>query len=170
MTLTLHRVAKWKYAQEPVLLEHGYGAAHYGSRWNSFDEALRWDRRIIFASDTLAQAMLEVLVHVEAEVLYSVPHGHVRFEVEEDEIAALDLTRLPPRWNAHPPTSASQVIGDQWYDEAVSPVLRVPSAILPLEAYDEKHGNYLIHARHPRILEAVRLLGVAPLPMDPRLK
>jgi RES domain-containing protein len=170
MTLTLHRVAKLKYAGLPQLIEHGYGAARYGSRWNSPDEGLRFDRRIIFASDTLTQAMLEILVHVDADVLHSVEHGHVRFSVKEEFIAALDLETLPKTWNAHPPSAATQVIGDQWFDEKVSPLLRVPSAILPLTSYDEKHGNYLINAHHPKIEEAVQLVGVETLPMDPRLK
>lgn len=169
MKLTLHRVSKLRYAQQDALDEHGYGAARYGSRWNSLDPDLRFNRRIVYASDTLAQAMLEVIVHVDGQVLHTVPHGHVLFEVDDAYLAELQPSELPSEWNAHPETAATQMIGDQWYDEQVSAVLRVPSAVLPVEDYGPSHANYLINALHPRIDEAVRLLAVRPLPFDPRL-
>ena len=167
--LTLHRIAKLQYAQRVELTQHGYGAARYGARWNSPDEGLRWDRRIIYAADTLAQAMLEVIVHVDSDVLHSVAHGHVRFGVDEAFIAQLEIPQLPDSWNAHPALSATQVIGDQWFDELVSPVLRIPSVILPISVYGIGHSNYLINAVHPDIDRAVRLIGCDALPFDPRL-
>ncbi|UFA51746.1 RES family NAD+ phosphorylase [Deinococcus radiophilus] len=169
MTLTLYRVSKVQYAQSPDLPEHGFGAARFGGRWNSPDPAGQADRRVIYASDTLAQAMLEVVVHVDSKALRSVPHAYLRFEVNEDAVAELDVAQLPQSWNAHPETPATQVIGDQWFDEQVSPVLRVPSVILPLDVYGPGQSNYLIHARHPQVAQAVRLVGTSPLPFDPRL-
>lgn len=169
MKLTLHRISNLQYATRPTLPEHGIGAARYGSRWNTPDPGQRHDRRIIFASDTLTQAMLEVIVHVDREVLHTVPHGHVTLQVDPGAIADLDLTQLPSTWNAHPETPATQVIGDEWYDLQASPVLRIPSAILPLYAYGPGHANYLINARHPDLERAVQLLSCHPLPMDPRL-
>ncbi|BBN97027.1 RES domain protein [Deinococcus grandis] len=169
MTLTLHRISRLQYAQHPDLAEHGYGAALYGGRWNSPDPGMVANRRLIYASDTLAQAMLEVIVHVDSPVLRSVPHAFVRFQVDEASISDLDVTQLPPTWNAHPGTPATQVIGDQWFDEQISPVLRVPSVILPLSVYGPGQSNYLINARHPQITRAVTLLGFEPLPFDPRL-
>lgn len=169
MSLTLHRVSKLKYARFTELEDHGYGAALYGSRWNSPDPDLRYQRRIVYASDTLALAMLEVIVHVDSDVLQSVPHGHVLLEVEEAFIADLKAADLPAGWNAHPETAATQVIGDQWYDERVSAVLRLPSAVLPLDDYGPAASNYLIHARHPDIRQAVKLLTYRQLRLDPRL-
>ena len=169
MSLTLHRVAKLKYAQSEILEEHAYGAARYGARWNSPDDALRFNRRIIYAADTLAQAMLEIIVHTESAVLHQVPHAHVRLGITEKSIVDLDISQLPDTWNAHPETTATQVIGDQWFDEKISPVLRVPSVILPLTVYGPAHSNYLINTLHPEIAEAVTLIGVEPLPFDPRL-
>lgn len=168
-SLTLHRIAKLQYAKLTELTEHGYGAARYGARWNSPDEGLRWDRRIIYAADTLGQAMLEVIVHVDSDVLHSVAHGHVRFSVDETFIAELEVAQLPTSWNAHPASSATQVIGDQWFDELVSPVLRIPSVILPLSVYGSGHSNYLINARHPDTHRAVKLIGCDALPFDLRL-
>jgi RES domain-containing protein len=169
MSLILHRVAKLKYAQLTQLEEHGYGAARFGARWNSRDDGLRFNRRIIYTADTLAQAMLEVVVHVDGTVLLEVAHGHVRFEVDEAFVTELREEDLPELWNARPETPATQVIGDQWCDDLVSPVLRVPSVILPLSVYSVGHSNYLINARHPEIGAAVTLLRCEPLAFDPRL-
>lgn len=169
MSLILYRISKLQYAQSPDLPEHGFGAARFGGRWNSPDAGMVHDRRLIYASDTLAQAMLEVVVHAESRVLRSVPHTYIRFQVEEEFIADLDVAQLPTTWNAHPLTPATQVIGDQWFDEQVSPVLRLPSVILPLDVYGSGQSNYLINALHPDTGRAVKLLGHQPLPFDPRL-
>lgn len=169
MTLTLHRISKWKYVTQSTLQEHGFGAARYGGRWNSADPEMEHDRRILYASDTLALAMLEVVVHVDSDVLRTVKHGHVTLAVEPDAIVDLDLKALPVSWNAHPPSAETQVIGDEWFDTRSSPVLRLPSAILPLTVYGSGHANYLINAFHPDIAQAVSLLGAQPLPFDPRL-
>lgn len=157
MTLTLHRISKLKYATLPTLEDSGQGAARYGGRWNSPDPALQFDRRIIYASDTLAQATLEVIVHVDSQVLHTVTHGHVTLSVEPDAIADLPPEALPDTWNAQPETSATQVIGDEWFDDLVSPVLRVPSAILPLSVFVPGQFNYLINARHPDTRRTVTL-------------
>lgn len=169
MTLTLHRISKWKYATLPTLQDHGFGAARYGGRWNSADPELEHDRRILYASDTLALAMLEVVVHVDSQVLRTVEHGHVTLEVQPDAIVDLDLTALLASWNAHPPSAETQVIGDEWFDTRSSPVLRIPSAVLPLTVFAPGHANYLINALHPDIAQAVRLVGAQRLPFDPRL-
>jgi len=169
VTLTLHRISKWKYATLPTLHEQGFGAARYGGRWNSADPEQEHDRRILYVSDTLALAMLEVVVHVDSQVLQTVQHGHVTLDVQPDAIIDLDLTALPASWNAHPPSAETQVIGDEWFDTRSSPVLRIPSAILPLTVYSPGQSNYLINASHPDIAQVVQLLGAQPLPFDPRL-
>jgi RES domain-containing protein len=168
--LTLHRVAKLNYALLTNPEEHGFGAARYGGRWNSADPDLTSDRRIIYVSDTLAQALLEVIVHVDAEVLHTVAHGHVRFKVQPAFVAELGPEALPAGWNQHPATSDTQVIGDEWFDTRASVVLRVPSVILPLSVYPDLHSHYLINTLHPQFLAAVEWQGAEPLPFDPRLR
>ncbi|MCY1703961.1 RES family NAD+ phosphorylase [Deinococcus sp. SL84] len=168
MSLTLYRLGKQQYLGSPLLSEYGVGAALYGGRWNSPDPvSLR--RRVIYASDTLAQATLEVVVHADSQVLRTAAHGYVRFHVDEAAVADLDLSGLPNTWNALPGTPASQMIGDQWFDEQVSPVLRVPSVILPLDVYGPGQSNYLINPLHPDTERTVRFGGVWPYRFDPRL-
>jgi len=168
MALLLHRVSKWRHAEYPTLPQHGDGAAKYGGRWNSPDKALVRNRQLIYTSDTLTLAMLEVYVHV-GDVIHQVPHGHVHFEVDEAAILDLDLQALPGTWADRPETPDTQVIGDEWFDQQTSPVLRLPSVILPLSEWRPGQSNYLINARHPDTPDVVRMLGATRLAFDPRL-
>ena len=49
---------------------------------------------------------------------------------------------VPPDWHT-PPSKLTQQIGDDWAARQASLLLRVPSAVLPLE------HNYLINPSHP---------------------
>ncbi len=168
--MILYRVAKLKYASLSDLAEHGYGAAQYGARWNSPDPAMRFNRRIIYSSDALAQAMLELIVHTDTENLKNLSYGYMQFEVEEEYIASLDTRALPENWNTHPASPSTQKIGDTWFDTNYAPILRVPSVIIPLSAYEQGHANYLINAVHPDIHQCIKLLECQPISFDPRIK
>ncbi|GGK39129.1 hypothetical protein GCM10008955_36200 [Deinococcus malanensis] len=166
--MILQRVSKWQHAQYATLPEHGNGAAKYGGRWNSEDPTLKHNRQLIYTSDSLPLAMLEVYVHA-GNVIHNVPHGLVKFEVDETAIQDLDLHSLPGTWNARPETPDTQVIGDEWFDQQASPILRVPSVILPLSECRSGQSNYLINTRHPETPNVVRMLSVNRLTFDTRI-
>ncbi len=168
--MILYRVAKLKYAILTELTEHGYGAAQYGARWNSADPALHFNRHIIYSSDALAQAMLELIVHTDTENLKNLAYGYVQFEILEEYIAPLDTDALPENWNTHPASPSTQKIGDTWFDTNYSPILCVPSVIVPLSVYEHGHANYLINVKHPEIHKAVKILECQPISFDPRIK
>jgi RES domain-containing protein len=113
----------------------GAGAALYGGRWNSPG------RRIIFAAETYAGALLEVLVHANIGRLpgthryveIRIPAGVKVQEVEPDEVAGWDSAG----------EIASRAYGDSWYDKGRSAVLLVPSMVTRVER------NVLIHQAHP---------------------
>jgi RES domain-containing protein len=56
------------------------------------------------------------------------------------EVRVQDLT---PGWNSSPPPDFTRDIGTEWVRTGASPVLRVPSAIIP-----EEH-NFVINVKHP---------------------
>ena len=134
----------------------GAGAAAQGGRWNPPGIP------VIYAAGTLSLAMLERLVQrrnlgrtlfVEAEV--------------PAELAVDDLMARPPQ-NWRPLGSPEAVAeGGRWLASGRSPLLRVPSALVPREA------NYLVNPAHPdasrirvgppEMLEwDARLFGVPP--------
>jgi RES domain-containing protein len=131
------RIVKRRYAKRAF---DGEGARLFGGRWNSPGQP------VVYVSESRALATLELLAGLgSTAVLPAWVIAGVRFPeslvIRLDEV--LEGDGLPAGWDATPPTSISQGIGDRWLDEAPSAVLRVPSVIVPAEF------NYLLNPRHP---------------------
>lgn len=152
MILRAVRVCKAKHAQQAF---SGEGARTHGGRWNSPGHAA------VYAAATQSLAMLELLVHLgSADLLGSFVVFELTFSAEL--VTPLDAKRLPKGWRAAPPPRAVQKLGDDWLARAASPVLRLPSAVVPAEC------NYLLNPAHPRFA-AIRIGPAEPIAFDPRL-
>jgi len=131
----------------------GSGAMLHGSRWNSPG------RRVIYAAETYAGALLEILVHASGSVPRS--QGYVEIEIPSglsiEEITQDDL----PRWDA-PSFEATRAFGDRWYDERRTPVLIVPSVVTLVER------NVLINQEHSDF-PLVQASQAVPVRWDARL-
>jgi RES domain-containing protein len=131
----------------------GSGAMIYGARWNSPG------RRVVYAAETYAAALLEILVHASGRVPQS--QGYVEIEIPSglsiEEITEDDV----PQWDS-PSFEATRAFGDQWYDERRTPVLIVPSVVTRVER------NVLINRKHPEF-PLVRASRAAPVRWDARL-
>jgi RES domain-containing protein len=131
----------------------GSGAMLHGARWNSPG------RRVIYAAETYAGALLEILVHAYGSVPRS--QGYVEIEIPSglsiEEITQDDL----PWWDA-PSFEAAQAFGDRWYNERRTPVLIVPSVVTSVER------NVLINQEHPDF-RLVRASQAVPVRWDARL-
>ena len=131
----------------------GSGAMLYGARWNSPG------RRVVYASETYAGALLEILVHGSGSVPCS--QGYVEIEIPAgvsiEEIAPDDL----PHWDSAS-FETTRAFGDRWYDQRRTPVLIVPSVVTRVER------NILINQEHP---DFARIRASRPLPVrwDTRL-
>lgn len=68
---------------------------------------------------------------------------------DSENVIQIDDSELPKDWNARPPKSSSQLIGDDWFIKRSSLVLRVPSVVVPTE------HNYLINPLHPNFKSIV---------------
>ena len=136
----------------------GEGARLYGGRWNSPGIA------VVYAAQSLSLAMLELLVHLEAE---TVLRGHWRYlevEVSPEAIRACESwMELPGDYAAWPVPAATRAVGDRLVAEAVSVGLSVPSVITPGER------NLLLNPAHPEYAVAVRVGKDRGLRLDPRL-
>lgn len=105
--------------------------------------------RLVYASDSIALAALERLVHtfsvrgLEGLWVYSFTFEEGESTFLPNAALPLDWNRkpAPPDWHAQPP-KATQLTGNDWSERRVSLVLRVPSAIIPSEF------NYLINPLH----------------------
>src|SRR5271165_2424255 len=120
----------------------GTGARLVGGRWNSPG------RPVIYAAETYAGALLEVLVHSN---LGRVPKTHAAIEISiPDTIAVESLDGLSlPGWDREDQI-ASRAFGDEWLTKGRSAVLLVPSTVLR-----GREHNVLINPDHsdfPRIV------------------
>jgi RES domain-containing protein len=108
-------VLAWRLCREPFATLDGEGARLYGGRWNSPGRAL------VYAASTAALTVLEVRVHLDLP-LDLLPDDYVLVTIDLDGLPAEDVATMP----ADP-----RAFGDDWLRTQRTPVLRVPSAIVP---------------------------------------
>ena len=127
----------WRIVREKHLATafSGLGAAEFGGRWNLPGT------RIVYTSQSLALAALELIVHLNPPVY---PHYKAfRIQFDESLIETFPLYQLPSDWAAEPPSLTTQRLGSRWAAESRTVALAVPSAIVPAET------NFLINPMHP---------------------
>ena len=127
----------------------GEGARRYGGRWNLKGQPA------IYTAATLSLAALEVLVHVDTDLI---PNDFIAFAVdipEDIRIEKLTPADLPHDWREAYPQLSCQLAGSQWLTRNESAVLTAPSAIIPEES------NYLLNPLHPDFAKITIQLPVA---------
>lgn len=152
MTQRFWRVFHRDFSHDPF---DGEGARRVGGRWNS--EGIP----IVYCSGSLSLAILEILVNAGSPLVLK-HYSAIPAEISGTLIAPLAEKDLPAAWNTDPAPFRARTVGDQWIAAGSSPVLEVPSAIVPLEK------NYLINPRHPAFGK-IKIGTPIPLPMDARL-
>jgi len=117
----------------------GGGAAASPGRWNDDKQ------HVIYAAPTLAVAVLETAAHLDDAGL-PLNKYVVRIEVPNtawDAREIVDVAALPAAWNAIPAGRASIDFGADWLTSGRSPILILPSVIVPEECVA------LINPQHP---------------------
>jgi RES domain-containing protein len=117
----------------------GAGAAKHPGRWNDYKEA------VVYCAPTIAMAVLETAAHIDASGL---PLNRYLVEIEVADVTwarreEVDIANLPRTWAAIPAGRASLKIGSDWLASLRSPILMVPSVIVPEEWVS------LINSAHP---------------------
>lgn len=149
MEISSYRLVKQQHAPSAF---DGEGARLYGGRWNSPGVPL------VYTADSLALCCLEIFVHLPS---YTLLHDYVYMQLTFDSDLVEDV-QLADGWNVRPVSRVSQSIGDQWVSGNTSPVLRVPSIIIP------EGSNYLINITHPAFHE-IKIGEAVSITFDPRL-
>jgi RES domain-containing protein len=132
----------------------GAGGVRAGGRWHTRG------RRIVYLADHPANALLEMLVHMDRDLLPAT-YRLLRVIVPETiATEAVDADTLTADWRNQPATTRD--IGDQWLDRSSSALLQVPSVIVP------QARNFLLNPAHAdaagfTVAEAI------DAPFDPRL-
>jgi len=131
----------------------GEGAARHPGRWNAAGQPT------VYASASLALAVLETAAHVDARGL-PLNRFVVRIDVPADVWAAREVcepAQLPAAWAAIPAGRASVEVGARWWRRQTSGLMQVPSVIVPEESV------VLIHPLHP---QAARLRAQVVRPFE----
>ncbi len=148
------RITKRRYSSREVVLS-GRGAEELGGRWNEAGLPL------VYASENASLGILETLVQASLQrlpkslviVQITIPDGLAVKKVGAADLSAAWKTIGNPQCAA---------IGSEWIRSRATPVLRVPSAVNPLET------NLLLNPAHPAIAKC-KVGKVIPLEFDARL-
>ena len=146
----------WRLCSKKHAAFDGEGARLAGGRWNLPGTP------VVYTSATLSLAVLELLVHVDVAM---VPAELVTVLADVPDalrIEQVDIDRLPRGWHRYPAPEALAEIGTRWARELRTPILSVPSAIVPHER------NYLLNPLHPDH-RRVRVGRVERFMLDPRI-
>lgn len=133
----------WRIATETrthsALDLSGAGSARHPGRWNDDGQP------VVYAASSLALAVLETAAHLHDAGL-PMNRYVVAIDVPAEVWAMRETLRaasLPLYWSAIPAGRASVTVGAAWLASLRSPILLVPSAIVPEEPVA------LINPAHP---------------------
>lgn len=153
--MRIFRIVREKYLDSAL---SGRGAQlSKGFRWNSYGTPM------VYAAESRSLAVLEVAVHLD--FTEDLPRDRYLVEIEvPDELEMLTLSEsdLPKGWDAKPPGSISQRIGDEFIESRAAPLLRVPSSIVPEEF------NFLLNPAHDDFAD-IKVLNQVRFGFDERL-
>jgi RES domain-containing protein len=149
-------VKVWRICKRRHAAFDGEGARIAGGRWN------RRGTAVVYVSETLSLAALELLVHCDPALL---PDDLVSVRAEIPDglaITRVEVEGLPRGWRRSPPPDALAAIGTDWARGASSAALSVPSALVPGER------NLLLNPAHPDF-RRIRVGKPEPFSLDSRL-
>jgi RES domain-containing protein len=131
------------------------GATELGARWNSPG------RPAVYASDTFAGALLEIVVHATRPRTLPGPHHAIRITIPDELVEAVDPKAIPG-WDADD-SAAARSYGNDWLASRRSAVLVVPA--LPSRPIGR---TVMINPLHDRSAEIERSESFR-VPWDQRL-
>lgn len=143
----------WRISQWTGLT--GEGGLHAFGRWHT------QGRRVIYASEHPALAMIEVMAHLRLSI------AAIPLTLKLTSIDVLKGARvskgpdLPDGWQANERTS--QAVGDAWLGDERDLLLPLPSALLPHST------SYLVNAAHPQASTHLVEATIEPFWFDKRL-
>lgn len=113
----------------------GIGGLYVSGRWHP------QGHKIVYTAESLALASLEIFVHLESD---RVPLVAIKAWLPEElEIEEIKRSQLPDNWQDTSAYPILQKMGQDWLNSKRTTVLKVPSAIVPVEY------NYLLNPQHP---------------------
>lgn len=138
---------------------HASGLVSSGSsnRWNLKGQ------HVVYTGSSRSLATLELVVHggIKPTLDYKV----MVISIADDDhlITQVKINDLTTHWRSITAYADLQKIGSDWYTSQKSLILKIPSAIIPLEF------NYIINTEHPEFSSKVSLVRTEDYFWDSRL-
>jgi RES domain-containing protein len=148
-------ITAWRISKTKHPPFDGTGARLLGARWNSPG------RLVIYAADSFAGAILEVLAHAARPRTLAGPHHAVRIDLPDGIAEVIEPDAIPGWERKESPVALG--VGNAWLREARSAVLIVPA--VPSRPIGR---NVLINPEHPA-LSKITVSDPFPVPWDERL-
>ena len=136
----------WRICRAPYAALDGEGARRFGGRWNSPGVPC------VYLADSPALAALAVRVHLDLPAAL-IPEDFVLVQVALEALPTAIVAAMP---------ADSRTVGDDWLRDCSTPLLSVPSALVPVSR------NLLLNPAHPAAPSA-REVARAPFRFDARL-
>ena len=148
----------WRILRSNLLAEafDGLGAKRYPGRWN------QQGIPTVYTSESLALATLEMLVHLEDWQMLD-EYLCIPVDFDESQVQTVAPEKLPSDWHDNTIPPSTRMLGTEWIQNQSSPVLAVPSAVIPEES------NYLLNPNHPAF-DRLIIGDARPYDFDPRLR
>jgi RES domain-containing protein len=113
-------------------------------------------------SESLALAVLEQFVHVGDEGRH-MKYVYARVDIPDSvKMEKIEVKNLPAGWNDAQILCVTMDIGTRWAVKAEMAILKVPSAIIPIEC------NFMLNPQH-RDFNKIKIGEFQPFSFDPRM-
>ena len=132
-------------------------ASGTAGRWNGAG------RKVIYAAESIPLAFMENMIRRKG-LGFNNDYAIMIIEVPDTlSITTIDPPTLKMGWRDFADYSICQEVGNDWYDKGLTPVLKVPSAVLAT------NSNYVLNTMHPGF-KSVRLIDTFNLVPDGRIE
>jgi RES domain-containing protein len=154
-SLRTEPLAAWRItrAEFAATALSGQGGLYAEGRWH------RAGQPVVYLANAWSLAALEVFIHLGRRD-FEIPLIYFGITIlPEVSAVILDADALPPDWRSEPPSPDSQAIGSDWLRSNASALLRVQSALSPVES----EYNWVVNPVHP---DAAMLTVSEPKPFQ----
>lgn len=150
--MIVYRIGRTKFASDLS----GEGARLYGGRWNHKRTPC------IYTAASRALAVLEYTVNINID---DIPRALsiTTFEIPDIGMQQITEASLPGNWKETPAPTSTKDVGTSLLLAARSPVIRIPSSVIPAEF------NYLLNPAHANS-NAFRIIDISDFIYDVRIK
>jgi RES domain-containing protein len=145
------------YRITPKIYSHSLFAPGLAGRWNGNG------RKVIYTAESIPIAFMENMIRRKG-LGFNDQFAIMFIEVPDIlSIIEVDPVTLAAGWRDYKDYSICQAAGNDWYDKRLSPILKVPSAVLPT------NFNYVLNAEHTDFPQ-IKLITTSELLPDDRIE